>query len=159
MSIYYNPYNWQVDIKQDIETYIDWDIDTKINTDIYKDLYVDIDVDVDVKDNSAFIEGVIKDYASYEGYYGPYDGHTGKVDLMMNTITVEDTSSLSMLKAETENVMVQAMSSASDKSAGMDDYASKYYLDSATFTEVAVHVETADHFTILDFNAQSVTDG
>ena len=158
MSIYYNPYNWEVDIKQDIETYIDWDIDTKINTEIYKDLYVDIDVDVDVKDNSAFIEGVIKDFASY-GHYGPYDGKTGEVDLLMNTITVEDTSSLSVLKAMTDNVKVEAVSSASDKSAGMDDYASKYYLDSATFTEVAVHVETADHFTIVDFNAQSVTDG
>ena len=142
MSFDWN-YNWEFDSKQDIETYIDWDIDTKINTEINKDVDVNVDIDVDVKENSAFIEGVIKDFDYWDGY-------TNDVTLMMDTTTIEDKSSLSMLHAQTENVTVQAVSSASDN---------LYYYDSATFTEIQVHIETTDHFTVMDFSSQSVTDG
>ena len=152
MTYDYNP-GWEIDIKQDIETYIDWDVDTKINVDIEKDVDVDINVDIDVKDNGALIEAIVKDI-------GPLGG-LAPVSVTANTSSIENVLSQSSLDANTGGVHLDLSANALDRSAS--EFVSDYhypYFDSATFTEINIGVDkVAFEGTIITLNMEALVDG
>ena len=92
----WNPYDFHVDIKQDIDTYIDWDVDTDIKVDIDKDVDVKIDVDIDVKDNGSLVNAVVKDF--------DLDHYADDILVVGSVDTVEDAYSHGDLTVVTDNL-------------------------------------------------------
>jgi hypothetical protein len=139
----WNPYDFDVDIKQDVETYIDWDVDTKFNTDINKDIDIDINVDIDVKDNGATVEAVVKDF--------DLDFKADDILVVGSVDTVEDVYSHSDLTVVTDNIQAQLTADASDNG---------YYFDTSTFTEINLGIDNvAGDFTIITLDMQALADG
>ena len=163
----WNSFDYEVDIKQDIETYIDWDVDTKFTVDIKKDIDIKVDVDVDVKDQGSIITAVVKDFGDLGGGwdYDPKassdgDGSNGpSVGIVADTTAIEDVLSTAELMVQTENTVAQLSAGAFDRSATpyADDWG---YFDSATFTEINLGIDHVEgKFSIVTLDMQALVDG
>ena len=146
-----NSYDFDVDIKQDIETYIDWDVDTDIKVDINKDIDIKIDADIDVKDQGALVTAVIKDI---DLKYGEGGGA-----VIADTTAIENVLSSSSLTVQTTNTFTDLSATALDQSAS--PYAGYYdYFDSATFTEINLGIDNVQgEYTIITLDMQALVDG
>jgi len=158
-------FDFEVDIKQDIETYIDWDVDTKFTVDIKKDIDIKVDVDVDVKDQGSVITAVVKDFGGGWDYdpkasSGDGGGDGPSVVVIGDTMAIEDVLSTADLKVQTENTVAQLSAGAFDRSA-VPDFAGDWgYFDSATFTEINLGIDHVEgKFSIVTLDMQSLVDG
>ena len=147
----WDEYDFDVDIKQDIDTYIDWDVDTDINVDIKKDVDIKVDADVDVKDQGALIELVVKDI--------DLKHDEGGAIVVADTTAIENVLSSSTLQVQTTNTFADLSANALDQQAS--PYAMDYgYFDSATFTEINLGIDNVQgEYTIVTLNMEALVDG
>lgn len=134
-------------IRQDIKTEIEWDVEWDFDKEVDKDFDIDVDVKVDVDGNGSDLELVLKDL----------DAGDGGVALIADTTAIEDTMSTATLTAITDNVVVQADSSALDSTAaGLKDGR----LDSDTWAEIDIGVDyKAYDFAIVTVNMEAFVEG